>query len=309
MTVESVGGVPASGLQVSRRALRGSQARTSGEPENALLNHRRLDHLWLRSLRSKRLETAVRLLGGLLLLGFLVWQLGTGPFVDGLRATSPWAVLVALVVTAGTTWCSAVRWSLVSAHFAKNGQSLLPIRTAYVAYYRSQLINSTLPGGVVGDVHRAVRHGWRGVVWERGLGQLVQVAVVGTVLLHGAWRWAGLAVLGLAAVAGGAVVVLSALAVAGHLVVFLVAAESVGVALTPLQLLPVGALVLLGAAIPLNVAGWGPREGVAAWAFTAFGSTAAVGLTVSVTFGVLALIATLPGLLVLAPSFIGSRRG
>ena len=93
--------------------------------------------------------------------------------------------------------------------------------------------------------------------------------------------------------------VLSALAVAGHLVVFLVAAESVGVALTPLQLLPLGALVLLGAAIPLNVAGWGPREGAAAWAFAAFGSTAAVGLAVSVTFGVLATVATLPGLLVL----------
>jgi hypothetical protein len=173
------------------------------------------------------------------------------------------------------------------------------LRTAYLAYYRSILINSTLPGGVVGDVDRGVRHGWRGVLWERGLGQLVQVAVVGTVLLPGAWRWVGLAVLGVAVVAGGAVLVLSALAVAGHLVIFLVAAESVGVALTPLQLLPVGALVLLGAAIPLNVAGWGPREGVAAWAFTAFGSTAAVGLAVSVTFGVLATVATLPGLLVL----------
>ena len=29
---------------------------------------------------------------GLVVLGFLVWQLGTGPFLDGLRATSPWAV-------------------------------------------------------------------------------------------------------------------------------------------------------------------------------------------------------------------------
>jgi hypothetical protein len=104
-------------------------------------------------------------------------------------------------------------------------------------------------------------------------------------------------------------VLLSALAVAGHLVVFLVAAASVGVALTPLQLVPVGALVLLGAAIPLNVAGWGPREGVAAWAFAAYGSTAATGLAVSVTFGVLAMVATLPGLLVLAPSSRGSRRG
>jgi len=251
------------------------------------------------STSSMRGGRILRVVGGLLVLGLLVWQLGTGPLLDGLRATTAWAVLVALVVTAGTTWCVAMRWSLVSARFVKSGQSRLPIRTAYVAYYRSQLINATVPGGVVGDVHRAVRHGWRGVLWERGLGQLVQVVVVGTVLLPGAWRWAGLAVLAVALVAGGAVLVLSALAVTGHLVVFLVAAESVGVALTPLQLLPIGALVLLGAAIPLNVAGWGPREGVAAWAFAAFGSTAAVGLTVSVTFGVLATVATMPGLFVL----------
>jgi hypothetical protein len=100
------------------------------------------------------------------------------------------------------------------------------------------------------------------------------------------------------------VLVLSALAVVGHLAIFLAAAASVGVALTPLQLLPIGALVLLGAAVPLNVAGWGPREGVAAWAFVAYGSSASVGLAVSVTFGVLAMVATLPGLLIL-----GSRRG
>ena len=275
MTVEIVGRVPASAHPASRRA------------QSALLSHR-----------------GVRVAGGALVLGLLVWQLGTGPFIDGLRATSPWAILVALVVTAGTTWCCAARWSLVSARFAGSGHSRVPLLTAYAAYYRSQLINATVPGGVVGDVHRAYRHGWRGVVWERGLGQLVQVALVGTVLLPGGWRWAGLAVLGVAAVVGGAVVVLSALAVSGHLVIFLVAAESVGVALTPLQLLTIGALVLLGAAIPLNVAGWGPREGVAVWAFAAFGSTAAVGLAVSVTFGVLATVATLPGLVVL-----GGRRG
>ena len=127
---------------------------------------------------------------------------------------------------------------------------------------------------------------------------------MGALLLPGAWRWIGLGAVVLVALAGGAVLLLSALAVAGHLVVFLVAAESVGVELSPLQLLPIGALVLLGSAIPLNVAGWGPREGVAAWAFTMFGSTAAVGLTVSVTFGVLATVATLPGLVVL-----GGHRG
>jgi len=173
-----------------------------------------------------------------------------------------------------------------------------------LAYYRSQLINATLPGGVVGDVHRGVRHGWRGVLWERGIGWVVQVALVGALLLPGPWRWVGLTAVVLGAAAGGAILLLSVAAVAGPLVVFWAAAESVGVALTPMQLVPIGALVLLGAAIPLNVASWGPREGVAAWAFASFGSTAAVGLAVAVSFGVLATIATLPGLLVL-----GSRRG
>jgi uncharacterized membrane protein YbhN (UPF0104 family) len=251
---------------------------------SGLLNHRR----WL------------RVAAGLTVLAVLLWQLGTGPFVDGLLAISPWAVAVALVVTAATTWCCAVRWSLVSERVGER----VPVRTAYLAYYRSMLVNATLPGGVVGDVHRGIRHGWRGVAWERGLGYAVQLAVVGTLVLPSPWRWVGLAALAGLVVAGGAVVALSAAAVAGHLVVFLVAADAAGVALSPVQLLPVGALVLLGAAIPLNVAGWGPREGVSAWAFTTAGSSAAAGLTVAVTFGVLAMVATLPGLLVL-----GSRRG
>jgi hypothetical protein len=271
---------PATG--VSRRA------------QSALLNHR-----WLQSalLNHRR---ALQVVAGAIVLGFLVWRLGTGPFLDGLQATRPWALLVALLATAGTTWCCAVRWSLVSGRVGER----VPVRTAYLAYYRSQLINATVPGGVVGDVHRGVRHGWRGVLWERGLGQVVQVALVGSLLLPGPWRWVALAGLAVALAAGGAVLVLSALAVVGHLVVFVAAAASVGVALTPVELLPIGALVLLGAAVPLNVAGWGPREGVAAWAFAAYGSSASVGLAVSVTFGVLAMAATLPGLLIL-----GSRRG
>jgi hypothetical protein len=203
--------------------------------------------------------------------------------------------VVALVVTAGTTWCVAVRWSLLCGRFGRP----VPVRTAYAAYYRSQLINATVPGGVVGDVHRGARHGWRGVVWDRVLGQAVQVALVGALLLPGGWRWLGLAGMTVAVVAGGRLVVLSVLSTAGHLLVFLAAAASVGVALSGGALVSVGALVLLGAAIPVNIAGWGPREGVAAWAFMAYGSTAAAGLAVSVTFGVLATLATLPGLVVL----------
>ena len=56
----------------------------------------------------------------------------------------------------------------------------LPLRTAVAAYYRSVFLNLTLPGGVVGDVHRGVSQGrdagdvgrgLRAVAWERAAGQ------------------------------------------------------------------------------------------------------------------------------------------
>ena len=59
-------------------------------------------------------------------------------------------------------------------------------------------------------------------------------------------------------------------------------------------------MVLVAAAVPLNVAGWGPREGAAAWAFAAAGLGAAAGASVAVAYGVLALLATLPGAVLLA---------
>ena len=60
-------------------------------------------------------------------------------------------------------------------------------------------------------------------------------------------------------------------------------------------LVPIALVVLVAAAVPLNVAGWGPREGAAAWAFAAAGLGAAAGASVAVAYGVLALLATLPG--------------
>lgn len=251
------------------------------------------------TLRSATGHRGVRIGVAVAVIAVVGWRLGASPFVEGVRAADPAAVLVAVVVTACTTWCCALRWSLVS---ARRGESL-PLPVAYAAYYRSQLVNATLPGGVVGDLHRGVRHGWRSVLWERATGQAVQLAFIAALLLPGAWRWVGVtAVVALVAV-GGMIALLSVLSTTGHLLVFLVAASSAGAALPTTSAISVGALVLLGASIPLNVAGWGPREGVAAWAFAAFGSTAETGLAVAVTFGVMATVATLPGL-----AFVRRRR-
>ena len=62
-------------------------------------------------------------------------------------------------------------------------------------------------------------------------------------------------------------------------------------ALVPLVLL---ALVAMG--VPLNVGGWGPREGAAAWAFATAGLGAQLGVSTAVAYGVLAFVASLPGL-------------
>ncbi|RNL80156.1 lysylphosphatidylglycerol synthase domain-containing protein [Nocardioides marmorisolisilvae] len=244
---------------------------------------------------TRSLQTTLQFTAGAMVLAVLALRFGISPFLDGLRAAGPWSVGVALVVTAGTTYCCALRWTLVTQRLGGE----LSLRTAYATYYRSQLLNVTLPGGVVGDVYRGVRHGWKAVIWERGIGQVTQLGLIGALLLPGDWRWVGLAAVVVLVAAGGPITVLSALSTTGHLLVFLAAAAAVGVHLSPTSLVVVGALVLLGASIPLNFAGWGPREGMAAWAFTAFGSTAETGLTVAVAYGVISTLATLPGLALL----------
>ncbi|MCZ2836991.1 lysylphosphatidylglycerol synthase transmembrane domain-containing protein [Modestobacter sp. VKM Ac-2985] len=280
-------------------------------------------------------------LGGALVLAVLVWLLGTEPFRAGVRGLSPGTLLVAVAVGAGTTVCSAWRWRVVVR--ALGSDLRLPAATA--AYYGSQFLNCTLPGGVLGDVHRGLRNGVdcgdpgrgiRAVVWERTAGQVVLVvlalgvlltlpspaedvvpvlaaAAAGTAALVAtaggvAVRWvpAGVArvVRTMAAEARAgmlapAVLLSSAVVCVGYVGMFLLAAGAVGVEASPVQLLPLAVIVLIAAAIPLNLGGWGPREGVAAWSFAAAGWTAVEGVAVATAFGVLTLVSVLPGAVVL----------
>jgi uncharacterized membrane protein YbhN (UPF0104 family) len=221
----------------------------------------------------------------------------------------------------------------------------MPLRTAVAAYYRSQFLNATLPGGVLGDVHRAVRHGrelgdlgrsLRAVAWERASGFAVQLVLTVGVLFLLSWP-AGtfvppaavtvvvVAVVALIAVplylnrssrigrgfisdlrtailaprAWPGILLASTVAALGHAAVFLIAVRTTGADVSPARLLPVALVVLTASALPTNIAGWGPREGAAAWAFSSIGLGAPLGVTVAVVYGVLALAATLPGAIVL----------
>jgi hypothetical protein len=64
-------------------------------------------------------------------------------------------------------------------------------------------------------------------------------------------------------------------------------------------LLPIAMLVLLAMTVPTSIGGWGPREGVAAWAFAAAGLGAGQGVATATIYGVLSTAATLPGAIVL----------
>jgi len=251
----------------------------------------------------------------LAILAVLVVRLGAEPFVEGLRRTDPVALAVAVAVTAVTTACCARRWSLLASRLGV----AVPFGEAYRAVYRAQLLNATLPGGVVGDVHRGFRHGRRSgamgralgsVAWDRGSGQVVQaaMAVAALPLLVPLGGWAVVLpavvlVLVVGVLARGGVwpqvLVLSAVAAGGHVLVFVVAARTAGVTAATYELVALGLLVLLASAIPLSVAGWGPREGAAAWVFGAAGLGAAAGVQVAVVYGVMSLVATLPGMLAL----------
>src|SRR5581483_6815757 len=130
----------------------------------------------------------LRLAAGVAVLWFLWRQVGAAPFEDGLRAVTWQAVVAAVTLTALTTVCSAWRWRVVARALGVG----IGLPRAAGAYYRSLFLNSVLPAGVLGDVHRAVMHGRRAgdvargvrsVAWERLCGQVIQAVITAVVLL------------------------------------------------------------------------------------------------------------------------------
>ncbi|GAV41266.1 hypothetical protein Saa2_04169 [Streptomyces acidiscabies] len=294
---------------------------------------------WVRVLR-----THFGTLAGVLIIGVLLWRMGTGVFLDGLRRIDAGSLLLALAIGGVTTFFSAWRWALV----ARGLKIRLPLGAAFGDYYRALFLNAALPGGILGDVHRAVRHGQsegdvgrgvRAVFWERAAGQLA-LAVVGLgvllavpspvagevrhvvplVALAGVGALAvllavrmnrtpvssrrGRAVRGMLGEGRGAllsrrngpgVALSSVVVLAGHIGTFVIAARVAGASTSVVRLLPLAVLALLAMGVPLNVGGWGPREGVTAWAFGAAGLGADMGFSVSVVYGVLCFVAALPG--------------
>jgi uncharacterized membrane protein YbhN (UPF0104 family) len=285
--------------------------------------------------------TWAQLLGGVVIGGLVLAWVGAAPALAAVRALSLWPLVAATGIGLGTTLCCAWRWTVV----ARALHVGLSWPAGVAAYYRSQFLNTTVPGGIVGDVHRGLHHGraagdrpraLEAVLVERWAGQAVLLLVAGAVLVavpspvhprgwlvaavlavlavaaaglaslawvSGRWQWARTVRdhlrtdwVALRSPAVWLPVALASLgAVAGHLATFLLAAHAAGSSARPVALVPMGLVVLVSMGVPLNVAGWGPREGAAAWAFSTAGFGAAQGVTTAAVYGLLTLVACLPG--------------
>jgi glycosyltransferase 2 family protein len=275
----------------------------------------------------------------------LLWTVADGPQAAAkLAAADPRWLVVALAALTLQTILSAVRWRLTAAQFG----IALPLREALREYYMSQVVNQSLPGGMVGDAARAVRaRGQAGllaagqsVVFERLAGQIALFlamtgAFVATVAAPGGLEWpswllppvatfifVGLAVplaaaaavwlpgrIGQGVLAGwrafdtaiSARRVLprqAALSIATtlcNLAAFACCAFAVGADLSLVAILALVPLILFTMLIPISVAGWGLREGAAAALFPVAGASATQGLAASIAFGLVFLVAVLPG--------------
>jgi glycosyltransferase 2 family protein len=287
---------------------------------------------------SRSARAWARLLGSAFTIAVLVWRLGTSPFIHGVRAVDGRVLAAAVALALLTTVCCAWRWKIVADSLGVG----LPLSAAVAAYYRSIFLNVTLPGGIVGDVHRGVSHGrdvsdvgraLRAVVWERAAGQVVQVTLTVVVLLalpspvQSSMPPVAIALVVTALVVvlvararhagprpgwargrrAAAVALASTLVVCGHAATFLIAARAAGTTASPGRVLPLALLAMLVMVLP-SVGGWGPREGASAWVFGLAGLGAQQGVATAVVYGVMVFAASLPGAAVLVMSWSSRAR-
>lgn len=131
----------------------------------------------------------------------ILWHVADGPQAARSLAGASWPWLVLAVATLTLqTLLSALRWRLTAAQLGIDLGGVHAVRE----YYLGQVVNQALPGGVVGDVGRAVRArapaglmtSVLAVILERLAGQVAMaltlaVAVVATVAVPGGVDWPG----------------------------------------------------------------------------------------------------------------------
>ena len=304
-------------------------------------------------LRQRQLKLAARWLFTVLVIGFVIRSIDSGELWQELARFSPFVLVPALALTVFQVALSAWRWRYTVERLG------LPLAygVAVREYYLATFLNQVLPGGVLGDVNRAWRHGSgagerlsavHGVAIERLSGQLVLALVVvisGSWLLGsgrvaaGQWNgglWLGAGAIGVflalwLALKTGLAAYLqrlrrdlyesllnrtvlpvqigsSLLVLASYLGVFLCLAWGAGYIESTESaaiIVSLGSILLLSMVVPLTVAGWGIREGAAALLWPMAGLPAEQGVALSVGYGALVLMFSLPGAAFFRPTHHG----
>lgn len=294
-------------------------------------------------LQRRRAGLAGRWLVTGLVIGLVVQAVDGQALWRELSGIAVWVLVPALLMSVLQVVISAWRWRYTAQRLG------VPLRLglAVQEYYLATFLNQVLPGGVLGDVHRAWRHGTsagerlaaaHAVAIERLSGQVVLILVVLVSVIGliqagrlqvgtpgGGW-WPVVAIIPLslavwlaarlgagdyllrlrrdlqrALLSGSALPVQMAsslMVLASYLGVFLLLAAGAGYLAGPATLpVLVGlcSVLLLSMVIPLTVAGWGVREGAAAVLWPLAGLPAEQGVALSVGYGALVLISSLPG--------------
>ncbi|MCT8467629.1 flippase-like domain-containing protein [Chromohalobacter canadensis] len=143
----------------------------------------------------------------------------------------------------------------------------------------SRLGDTSWAGLAVGAAGLAALALWicrRPPAWLRHTLHDLEVALVASSI----WLWQSLGSLGV---------------VASYIAIYAIAARAIGADLALGTLLPLIPPVLMVMAIPLSVAGWGLREGAAALVWMGAGLDPAQGVAISLVYGAIVLVSSLPG--------------
>ena len=142
-----------------------------------------------------------RLAATALALAALIWMVDGRAVWGILAATDPILAGLAVLLVQAQTILSAWRWREIAARL---GLPIAPA-TAIGEYYLAGLLNQLLPGGVPGDVARAVRLRIGDSAWRPGVGESSWRPVVRSIVIErtaGQIALAAVAAAGLAALGG-----------------------------------------------------------------------------------------------------------
>lgn len=274
--------------------------------------------------------------GGLLLA--LARIIDIDSVVGRLTTLSPAWVFAALLLSVGQALLLAWRWRVTSGRLALELPFGVALSEYYLGNFLNQVLPGGIVGDA-SRAWRHARHesaprpAVSAVVLERGSAQVIMTVtacfsiallplpaplratgalaavgvLVGSVAFVSRTRSSGpvgrLAEDARRAVTAGGVVtfqfVTGLLAVGSYIVTYLIAAQALDVTTHTGTLAPLVAPVLMTMLLPVSVAGWGVREVAAAALWGAVGLTPEDGVAISVAYGAIVLLSTLPGAVVL----------